>query len=42
VAPLAIRLSAEGGLRDRSIAVVVGEAGLASLDALERELAIVL
>ncbi len=42
VAPLAIRLSAEGALHDRAIPVVVGEAGREALDPAERDLAIVL
>ena len=42
VAQLAVRLSSQGDLRDREVAVVVGDAGLAALGAAERELAIAL
>ena len=42
VAPLAVRLSRDGQLRDRDVVVVAGEAGLSALDPAERELAIVL
>jgi ATP-dependent Clp protease ATP-binding subunit ClpC len=37
VAPLAVRLSRDGQLRDRDVVVVAGEAGLSALDPAERE-----
>ena len=42
VAPLAVRLSAEGQLRDKDVVIVVGEVGRQALDIHERDLAIVL